>query len=145
MVNLDKDIEGKIEEIIGKYQKREAKLLNYLIVDDEITFFLPLSDDEKISDDDLAKISELITGEYIQTEWIIEFKILIIPFFYYLTNKVQKVYNISFPTGNITYLFNINTQHYLFKNYFFKLLHLYRSLKSDLIPIWCPLMLMSFY
>lgn len=23
------------------------------------------------------------------------------PFFYYLTNKVQKVYNISFPTGNI--------------------------------------------
>ena len=60
----------KIEEIIGKYQKREAKLLNYLIVDDEITFFLPLSDDEKISDDDLAKISELITGEYIQTESI---------------------------------------------------------------------------
>lgn len=70
MVNLDKDIEGKIEEIIGKYQKREAKLLNYLIVDDEITFFLPLSDDEKISDDDLAKISELIKGEYIQTESI---------------------------------------------------------------------------
>ena len=52
MVNLDKDIEEKIEEIIGKYQKREAKLLNYLIVDDEITFFLPLSDDEKISDED---------------------------------------------------------------------------------------------
>ena len=70
MVNLDKDIEEKIEEIIGKYQKREAKLLNYLIVDDEITFFLPLSDDEKISDDDLAKISELIKGEYIQTESI---------------------------------------------------------------------------
>ena len=65
MVNLDKDIEGKIEEIIGKYQKREAKLLNYLIVDDEITFFLPLSDDEKIS-----KISELIKVEYIQTESI---------------------------------------------------------------------------
>ena len=70
MVNLDKDIEEKIEEIIAKYQKREAKLLNYLIVDDEITFFLPLSDDEKISDEDLAKISELIKGEYIQTESI---------------------------------------------------------------------------
>lgn len=68
MANLDKDIEEKIEEIIGKYQKREAKLLNYLIVDDEITFFLPLSDDEKISDEDLAEISELIKGEYIQTE-----------------------------------------------------------------------------
>ena len=67
MANLDKNIEEKIEEIIGKYQKREAKLLNYLIVDDEITFFLPLSDDEKISDEDLGKISELIKGEYIQT------------------------------------------------------------------------------
>lgn len=70
MANLDKNIEAEIEEIIGKYQKRETKLLNYLIVDDEITFFLPLSDDEKISDDDLDKISELIDGEYIQTESI---------------------------------------------------------------------------
>lgn len=68
MANLDKNIEEKIEEIIGEYQKREAKLLNYLIVDDEITFFLPLSDDENITDEDLAKISELIKGEYIQTE-----------------------------------------------------------------------------
>ena len=68
MANLDKNIEAEIEEIIGKYQKRETKLLNYLIVDDEITFFLPLSDDENISDDDLAKISKLINGEYIQTE-----------------------------------------------------------------------------
>ncbi len=68
MVNLSKELEAEIEEIIGKYQKREAKLLNYLIVDDEITFFLPLSDDENISDEDLAKISELVKGEYIKTE-----------------------------------------------------------------------------
>lgn len=67
IVNLDKDLEA-IEEIIGKYQKRETKLLNYLIVDDEITFFLPLSDDENISEEDLAKISELIKEEYVQTE-----------------------------------------------------------------------------
>ena len=38
MVNLDESIEKEIETIIGKYQKREAKHLNYLIVDDEITF-----------------------------------------------------------------------------------------------------------
>ena len=68
MVNLDESIEKEIEAIIGEYQKREAKHLNYLIVDDEITFFLPLSDDEKISDEDLAKISDLIKGEYISTE-----------------------------------------------------------------------------
>lgn len=70
MVNLTKDLESEIEEIIGKYQKRETKLLNYLIVDDEITFFLPLSDDENISKEDLDKISELVKGEYIQTETI---------------------------------------------------------------------------
>ena len=65
MVNLDKDIEGKIEEIIGKYQKREAKLLNYLIVDDEITFFLPLSDDEKISDEDKDEFRKGRTYPYL--------------------------------------------------------------------------------
>lgn len=70
MANLEKDLENEIEKIIGKYQKRETKLLNYLIVDDEITFFLPLSDDEKISKEDLDKISELINGEYIKTESI---------------------------------------------------------------------------
>ena len=70
MVNLDESIEKEIEAIIGEYQKREAKHLNYLIVDDEITFFLPLSDDEKISDEDLEKISDMIKGEHISTESI---------------------------------------------------------------------------
>ena len=70
MVNLDESIEKEIEAIIGEYQKREAKHLNYLIVDDEITFFLPLSDDEKISDEDLEKISDMIKGKYISTESI---------------------------------------------------------------------------
>lgn len=70
MVNLDESIEKEIEAIIGEYQKREAKHLNYLIVDDEITFFLPLSDNEKISDEDLEKISDMIKGEYISTESI---------------------------------------------------------------------------
>ncbi|WP_298502632.1 hypothetical protein [uncultured Methanobrevibacter sp.] len=70
MVNLEKDIEKEIESIIGKYQKREAKLLNYLIVDDEITFFLPLSDNNAISDEDIEKISDIIKGDYISTESI---------------------------------------------------------------------------
>lgn len=70
MVNLEKDIEEKIEAIIGKYQKREAKLLNYLIVDDEITFFLPLSDNNNISDEDIEEISEIVKGDYISTESI---------------------------------------------------------------------------
>ncbi|MBQ9026490.1 MAG: hypothetical protein IJ104_08975 [Methanobrevibacter sp.] len=70
MVNLEKNTEKEIEEIIGKYQKREAKLLNYLIVDDEITFFLPLSDNNNISQEDIAKISDIVKGDYISTESI---------------------------------------------------------------------------
>lgn len=70
MVNLEKDIEKEIENIISKYQKREVKLLNYLIVDDEITFFLPLSDNNDISDEDIKKISDIIKGDYISTESI---------------------------------------------------------------------------
>ena len=70
MVNVEKDTEKEIESIIGKYQKREAKLLNYLIVDDEITFFLPLSDNNDISDDDIKKISDIVKGDYISTESI---------------------------------------------------------------------------
>lgn len=70
MVNLEKDIEKEIESIVSKYQKREVKLLNYLIVDDEITFFLPLSDNNDISDEDIKKISDIIKGNYISTESI---------------------------------------------------------------------------
>lgn len=70
MVNLEKDIEKEIESIISKYQKREVKLLNYLIVDDEITFFLPLSDNNDISDENIKKISDIIKGDYISTESI---------------------------------------------------------------------------
>ena len=70
MVNLEKNIEKEIESIIGKYQKRETKLLNYLIVDDEITFFLPLSDNNDITGEDLEKISDIVKGDYISTESI---------------------------------------------------------------------------
>lgn len=70
MADLEKTIENEIEEIIGKYQKRESKLLNYLIVDDEITFFLPLSDDNNISEEDIQKISDIVKGEYVSTESI---------------------------------------------------------------------------
>ena len=70
LANLKNVIEKEIEDIIGKYQKREAKLLNYLIVDDEITFFLPLSDNNDISDKKIKKISSIVKGDYISTESI---------------------------------------------------------------------------
>ncbi len=70
MTDLSKDLESEIEKIIGKYQKEEVKLLNYLIVDNVITFFMPLSSDENIAKEDLDRISELVKGEYISTEII---------------------------------------------------------------------------
>ena len=70
MADLSKELETEIGEIIKKYQKEEAKLLNYLIVDDIITFFMPISSDENISQEDLNKIAELVKGEYISTESI---------------------------------------------------------------------------
>lgn len=70
MVELSKELETEIGEIISKYQKEETKLLNYLIVDDIITFFMSLSSDENITKEDLDKISELVKGEYISTETI---------------------------------------------------------------------------
>jgi len=68
MVNLDKDVEIQIRDIFEKYQTKESKLLNYLIVDDEITFFLPLSDNSDISDEDIRKISEILNATYISME-----------------------------------------------------------------------------
>lgn len=69
MVNLHKSIERELKEIFEKYQK-EVKFLNYLIVGDEITFFLALSNDKDISKKDLCEISDIIKGEYISTETV---------------------------------------------------------------------------
>lgn len=43
MVNLDKSVEEEILAIVEKYQKDETRLLNYLIIDDMVTFFSPIS------------------------------------------------------------------------------------------------------
>lgn len=46
------------------------------------------------------------------------------PFFYYLTNKVQKVYNISFPTGNITSFSTLTSEYTYSKTYFKPLIYI---------------------
>ena len=55
MANLDKNIEEKILEIVEKYQKENTKLLNYLITDDEITFFSPIGNGSEM---------EIVNQEY---------------------------------------------------------------------------------
>ena len=68
MTNLDKNIEEKILEIVEKYQKENTKLLNYLITDDEITFFSPIANGSEITASDLQKVAEILKGEFVGME-----------------------------------------------------------------------------
>ena len=64
MTNLDKETEEKILEIVEKYQKENTKLLNYLITDDEITFFSPIANGSEITANDLYKVANILNGTY---------------------------------------------------------------------------------
>ena len=64
MANLDKEIEEKILAIVEKYQKEETKLLNYLITDDEITFFSPVANGSQITAEDLQKVASILDGSF---------------------------------------------------------------------------------
>ena len=68
MANLDKDIENQILEIVEKYQKENTKLLNYLITDDEITFFSPIGNGSEITASDLQKVADILKGSFIGME-----------------------------------------------------------------------------
>ena len=68
MANLDKDIENQILEIVEKYQKENTKLLNYLITDDEITFFSPIGNGSEITASDLQKVANILKGSFIGME-----------------------------------------------------------------------------
>ncbi|SDA49395.1 hypothetical protein [Methanobrevibacter millerae] len=79
MTNLDKNVEDQIEAIVEKYQKEDNKLLNYLITDDEITFFSSINNGKKITAEDLQKVAEVLNGtfegfEIINQEYRFKFK-----------------------------------------------------------------------
>ena len=64
MVDLDKNIEDQIKEIVEKYQKEGNKLLNYLITDDKITFFSTINNGKQITAEDLQKVAEVLNGTF---------------------------------------------------------------------------------
>ena len=64
MANLDKNTEEEILAIVEKYQKEGTKLLNYLITDDEITFFSPLANGKAITVEDLQKVADILNGSF---------------------------------------------------------------------------------
>ncbi len=64
MAKLDKDVEEEILAIVEKYQKENTKLLNYLIIDDEITFFSPIANGSQITAEDLQKVADILKGSF---------------------------------------------------------------------------------
>lgn len=64
MTNLDKETEEKILDIVEKYQKENTKLLNYLITDDEITFFSSIANGSEITANDLYKVANILKGSF---------------------------------------------------------------------------------
>ena len=65
---MDKNIEEEILAIVEKYQKENTKLLNYLITDDEITFFSPIGNGSEITASDLQKVADILKGSFIGME-----------------------------------------------------------------------------
>ena len=79
MVNLDKFVEEEILAIVEKYQKDETRLLNYLIIDDMVTFFSPISNGSQITAEDLQKVADILNGtfegmEIVNQEYRFKFK-----------------------------------------------------------------------
>lgn len=64
MTDLDKKTEEEILAIVEKYQKEDTKLLNYLITDDEITFFSPIANGSEITASDLQKVADILNGSF---------------------------------------------------------------------------------
>lgn len=64
MAKLDEKIEEQILAIVEKYQKENTKLLNYLITDDEITFFSPIANGSQITAEDLQKVADILEGSF---------------------------------------------------------------------------------
>ena len=64
MKDLDKKTEEEILAIVEKYQKENTKLLNYLITDDEITFFSPIANGSEITASDLQKVADILNGSF---------------------------------------------------------------------------------
>ncbi|MGN1363278.1 MAG: hypothetical protein ACI4VU_06200 [Methanobrevibacter sp.] len=66
MVDLDKETEEKILEIVKPYHKEKDYILNYLITDDNvINIFSSINIGKAITTEDLTKIADILNGEFI--------------------------------------------------------------------------------
>ena len=94
MTNLDKEIEEKILAIVEKYQKEGTKLLNYLIIDDEITFFSPVANGSQITAEDLQKVASILDGSFRNTgsnsKWVAKTHFFYFKFYSFKARSIIK-------------------------------------------------------
>ena len=70
MDKLDEKVEEQILYYVKKYQKEGTGNLNYTIIDDEITFFSPISNGNQITAEDLNIIAHILEGSFIGMELV---------------------------------------------------------------------------
>ena len=70
MKKLDEKTEKFILSTKEKYQEEGKGNLNYQIIDDEITFFSPISNGKKIQVEDLQIIAHILEGSFIGLELV---------------------------------------------------------------------------
>ena len=79
MIYLQKDLEEKIETIIGKISKKRSETIELFNCWWWDYILFTIIDNNNLSDEDINEISEIIKGDYISTEsinqeYLIKFK-----------------------------------------------------------------------
>ena len=64
MSELESNVIDKLEDLFKSELEKDDFELNYLIVDDIVTFFFPISDGKLISDDVIEKVSSILDGSF---------------------------------------------------------------------------------
>lgn len=64
MAELENNIKEKLTEVFKEELGKDDFELNYLITDDEITFFFGISEGKELSLDGIEKISSIIDGGF---------------------------------------------------------------------------------
>ena len=64
MSELENNIIEKLEKVFKEELEDSEFELNYLIVDDIITFFFPISEGKELSDEAIEKISSILDGSF---------------------------------------------------------------------------------
>ena len=63
-MELDSAISKKVEDVFKSELEDEKFELNYVIVDDSVTFFFPISEGKELSDDAVEKISSILDSSF---------------------------------------------------------------------------------